>query len=89
MALGNGIALPLVKNIVYWPRRVSDHSPLVQTVYTGGKCAPRLWKISPFWLELMGEPVEVISKLKEFVALNTGTAPVGVVWDTLKAFLRD
>lgn len=40
------------------------------------------------WLDLMGSTVEIALRLKEFVALNSGTASVGVVWDTLKAFLR-
>lgn len=31
---------------------------------------------------------KVTLRLKDFLELNTGTAPVGVVWDTLKAFLR-
>lgn len=35
MALGNEAALSLVKNVVYGPRGVSDHSPLVVMMYTG------------------------------------------------------
>lgn len=64
LALVNEAAPLLVKNIVYWPRGVLDHSPLVRTVYTVGKCTLRDWKISPFWLELMGEPDEAIFKLR-------------------------
>lgn len=58
------------------------------TMYTGGQCPSRDCKISPSWLGLMEEPVEVILKLKEFVAFNADTAEEGVVWDAMKAFLR-
>lgn len=37
MVLGNGEALQLEKNIMYLPRGVSDHSPLVLSVNLGGK----------------------------------------------------
>lgn len=88
MALGNGEALQNVKNIVYLPREVSDHLPLVLSLSLEGKRAPGIWKISPLWLELMKNAEEVSPKLKEFIELNVGTAPISVIWDTLKAFLR-
>lgn len=47
-----------------------------------------MWTINPLWLELIGSTEEIILRLKEFVELNTGTASVGVVWDTLKAYLK-
>lgn len=39
-------------------------------------------------MELMGKPDEVLLSLKEFVKFNVSTAPVGVTWDALKAFLQ-
>lgn len=36
----------------------------------------------------MGKADDVLLILKKFVELNAGTAPVGVTWDALKAFLR-
>ena len=88
MALGNGACLQVVSKISYYPRGVSDHSPLVLSLNTGKKCPLSNWKISPFWLEVMGKPEEISIRLRELLDFNTGTAPEGVVWDALKAFLR-
>lgn len=88
MAFGNGDMVQLVKNIVYAARGVSDHSPLTMTIQLEGQNPPRAWSISPFWLELMREPTEVVLKLKEFVTLNKGSTSAGIVRDTLKGFLR-
>lgn len=43
------------------------------------------WNISPFWIELMGDLNEILLPLREFIDLNQGTAPEGIVWDTMKA----
>lgn len=63
--------------------------PLTLTVNLNDRCNQKMWTINPIWLELIGSPEEITLRLKEFVELNTGTASVGVVWDTLKAFLRE
>lgn len=63
MALGSREVLQLVRNIEYGPRGVSDHSPLVLALDIGGKTYLREWKISPWWLELIGNSEEVLLKL--------------------------
>lgn len=36
----------------------------------------------------MGDPNKAMLPLREFVDVNRGTTSEGIVWDTLKAFLR-
>lgn len=64
--------LRLIKKIEYWPRGVSDHSPLILTVNLHDRCTPRMWTINPLWMELMEKPEEITLRLKEFVELNRG-----------------
>lgn len=87
LVLGNEERLFVVKNVSYMPRGLSDHSPVTVSVELGESNCPRELKISPFWMELIGEPAEVLTTLREFVDINRGTASEEVVWDTLKAFL--
>lgn len=88
MALGNMRMLQTIKNISYLPRGVSDHSPLVLVLNLGEKRVLRTWRINPYWLEIIKKSDEVLPKLREFVEYNRGTASAGILWDTLKAFLR-
>lgn len=88
LVLGNEEALHVIKNVNYMPRGLSDRSPMILSVELRESCRPREWKISPFWMELMGEPNEILTALREFVDLNRGTTSLGVVWYTLKAFLQ-
>lgn len=76
MALGNNRALQITEKIVYMPRGISDHSPIVPTLKLGGRSAQREWKINPYWFELIKK------------ADDEGTAAAGILWDTLKAYLR-
>lgn len=36
----------------------------------------------------MEDSGKIVASLKEFIKFNSGTAPLGIMWDTLKAFLR-
>lgn len=84
LILGNEQAIPIVKNVSYMPRGLSDHSPMTASLEIGEGNHLREWRISLSWMELMEEPQDVLSALRECVELNTGTASEGVVWDTLK-----
>ena len=88
MAVGSEEILPLVKGVEYGLKGVSDHSPLVLTIKIGVKAPRNEWKINPGWLELIGDSGDLVPSLKEYLQINTGSAPTGVVWDSLKAFLR-
>ena len=88
MALGNYLALQMVGKVIYLPRGVSDHSPMVLTLNQGGQKIQRDWKINAHWCELIKKSDEVLPKLKEFVDINEGTSGTGILWDTLKAYLR-
>lgn len=61
---------------------------MVVSVNIGGREARGSWKLSPYWLELLGEPERIITKLEDFVRSNEGSTTMGIQWDTLKAFLR-
>lgn len=66
LVLGNMEALNVVEEIVYEPRGVSDHTPVIATVKVGERFSGGGWKINPFWFELKrrggesdGRPVRV------------------------------
>ena len=88
LGLGSEALMHRVRDSAYEPRVLSDHSPfwvrLDATVATGRS----LWKVNPFWLTLLPSPDGTVGLLQEYWQLNRGTAGAGVVWDTLKAFLR-
>lgn len=86
--LGNGEALNIVEEIVYEPRGISDHSPVVIGIKVGKWYSRGDWKVNPFWLEIVEDTGTIMDGLAEFIRVNLGTAPLGIVWDSLKAFLR-
>lgn len=89
MALGKRVSITAgKKHNILTKRGVGSFASGVNSEPGGGEEPPGVWKISPFWLELMGKPEEVVLKLKGFVEFNEGTATTGVLLDTLKAFLR-
>lgn len=77
-----------VNNIKYMPRGLSDHSPLVISLSQGEEFWKGKGNFSSYWLEIIGRKEGVSSSLEEFMRINAGTASTGVVWDTLKAYLR-
>lgn len=88
LALGSEDMLHFVRNINYMPKGRSDHSTLVVSLSQGEEYCKGDWKISPYWLEIIGGKEGVILSLLEFMSINAGTAPLGVVWDALKAFFK-
>lgn len=87
LVLGNEEIIPLIINVSYKPRGLSDHSPGTVSLELGKRNHPGEWKLSPFWIELMGDPRDIFMSLGEFIDSNQGTTSVGIVWDTLKTFL--
>ena len=57
----------MIKNVNYMPRGLSDHSPETMSLELGECKHPGDWRISPFWIELMGDPNEVMVSLREVV----------------------
>lgn len=45
-------------------------------------------KINPYWFELIKKTYGVLPSVREFVEINEGMVSAGILWDTLKAFLR-
>lgn len=88
LVLGNEEALNAVEEIVYEPRGISDHTPVITVVKLGEHHSRGSWKVNPFWLELIGEEEKMMEGLTEFIKINLGSASLGVVWDSLKAYLR-
>lgn len=74
LVLGNEEMMPMIKNVNYRPRGLSEHSPVTVSLELGERNYPGEWRISPFWIELMGDPNEVLVPLGEFLDLNRGTA---------------
>lgn len=44
--------------------------------------------MNPMWFEIIENQNEIAAKLNEFIVLNKDTTTRGVMWDTLKAYLR-
>lgn len=78
--------IPIVRNVSYMTRGLSDYSPMKVILETGEGNYMREGRINPQWMELIEEPQEVLRAIREFVEINQGTASEGIVWDTLKAF---
>lgn len=47
-----------------------------------------LWKLNPFWLTPFPDPDPIPEWLTSFFCTNLDSADIGVVWDSVKAFLR-
>lgn len=86
MAVANDALTPLVTDIRYEGRGLSDHSPLVLTLGLGKRWEGREWKVNPFWLQLIAPKEHMLTKLREFIDYNRSSAAQGVVCDTLKAY---
>lgn len=87
LVLGNDEMMPMIKNVNYNPRGLSDHSPVTVSLELGEQNHPGGWRLIPFWIDLMGDPCKILVSLGEFIDSNQGSASEGIVWDTLKAFL--
>lgn len=88
LVLCNEEALKVMNGMDYDPRGLSDHSPVIFSVKTGWCVGRGEWKLNPFWLEVIEDDGGIVSDLKEFIKLNQGSAPLGITWDALKAYLR-
>lgn len=86
LALGNDRALQMVEKITYWPRGISDHSPMVVILNLGEPRPRKNWSISPYWFEIIKKTEGILSSLREFVEINQGTVSPSTLWDALKAF---
>lgn len=50
----------MIKNVSYMARGLSDHSPVTLSIDLRESHRPGEWKISPFSMELIGKPDEVL-----------------------------
>lgn len=72
----------------YEPRGLSDHSPVAFSIKIGSSYGGGDWKMNSFSLKVIEDDGVIAVSLEEFINLNSGTAPLGIMWDSLKAFLR-
>lgn len=79
----------LVESCEYLPRTLSDHSPLVLTIYTPTtKLYIRRWRFSNY---LLNDPdfIDLLNNnIENFLNFNAGSATSGMIWESLKAYLR-
>lgn len=79
---------PNLKKAGMSPRILSDHTPCWIELEAGSPSSSFTWRLNPFWLsavpglEVMGEEWEF------FFRVNTGTAPLDIVWDMFKTHAR-
>lgn len=87
--LGNAASFPHVVDSAYEPRLLSDHSPFWVRLAIVDSTTHPLWRVNPFWLTFIPESDVIPKALSEFIQLNKNSASAAIVWDSLKAFLRD
>lgn len=75
LALCNEEALKIVVGVDYEPRGLSDHSPVVLSIRTGLRVGGGEWKLNPLWLKVIEDDGGIVDNLKEFIILNSGSAP--------------
>lgn len=72
-----------MEEVKYELRGISDHSPGF-SIKTGRSCNRGDWKIG----KKSDDSQKILASLEEFIKLNSRTAPLGIMWDTLKVFLQ-
>lgn len=79
----------LVDSCEYLPRTLYDHSPLVLTVNTPTtRTHLRRWRFSNYLLNDLDFIAFLNDNIECFLNFNVGSASPGVVWESLKAYLR-
>lgn len=84
LALGNSLILPLIVNVAYSARSLSDHSPLILTLILQSPVPKGYWKVNPYWLTIL-DPRDSISC--SFLLTNKLSAHIFVLWNSLRGIL--
>ena len=87
-ALGNDLTLSFDPVVMYLARGLSDHSPVQLSLDLHKIYLPMHWKMNPLWLQLFSDTESMRMQIQYFLDDNKLSAAPGVVWDTLKAFIR-
>lgn len=87
--LGSESMLAYLASVQYLPRGLSDHSLMIVYLLPRGLISRGFWKLNPHGLTFMEDHDTILAVLKEYVKINSGTICSAMVWDSLKAFLRD
>ena len=87
-ALGNDLTLSFDPVVTYLARGLSDHSPVQLSLDLRKTCLPMYWKLNPFWFQLFTDLGDMRTQVQYFLDDNKSSAAPGVIWDTLKAFIR-
>lgn len=88
LVLANELGSQIIKDIIYQPRGVSDHSLLMVSISINNNMFRRVWKMNPIWFGIIEDQNGIIAKLNEFISFNADTTTRGIMWDALKAYLR-
>lgn len=79
----------LVESCEYLPRTLSNHPPLVLTIYTPTtKLYIRRWRFSNYLLNDLDFIDLLNNNIENFLNFNAGSAASGMIWESLKAYLR-
>lgn len=89
LALGNTLTHYYDPKISYLTRDLSDHSRVQLSLTFPTVKLPLHWKTNLFWIPLFRDTKHMQVQIQHFLLDNTHSAPPGVVWDTLKAFIRE
>lgn len=80
--------LPAIDSTEYLPRVASDHSPGMISIRLRNMPPKTKWRLNPFWLKILPPAPYFLSQWQSFFTDNDGSAPLGVVWDSFKAYAR-
>lgn len=66
-----------------------DHSPILLLLIISPTKNPfAYWKLNPVWLNQKLDLWVIGNQIKDFFLWNRGLGSSGLIWDTMKAFVR-
>lgn len=90
LSIGTPNLLEYISKIEYFPRGVSDHSPVA--VWLSAQPPTSLpkapWKLNAFWLKLFNSPERISSQIELFFNSHKHLIDTIQTWEAFKAYLR-
>lgn len=80
--------LPILGEVGFNPRVLSDHAPYWITLRTDPSPKTYTWKLNPFWLTVIPELEDVGAEWEFFFQTNKDTAPFEMIWGAFKSYAR-
>lgn len=86
--LAEGEGLELVREIVYFPRALSDHSPITLDLNLGAKPGIHHWRMQAIWVQEEYVKMKCTQAINLVWVENGATESTHLQWEAFKATLR-